>query len=108
MTVVETREMGMSRLAFLTERSWMDHDEKHVWTAHDCNGVRVTTMLPWPTWRRVENVISPSVSCEACGAHYMGRLNRTTDDFHSNAACGLADPLDLNAPWPDEFPRDAS
>lgn len=100
----------MTTLAFLTERSWMDHDDQHVWTAHNCLDDqrvtrRVTTMLPWPAWRRVDNVISPSVHCDACGAHYMGQLSRTVDTFHSNAAHGLADPLDPDAPWPDEFPR---
>jgi len=96
---------NMTSLAFLTERSWMDHDNQHVWTSHDCVNERVTTMLPWPKWRRVDNVISPSIDCKKCGAHYIGHLERTVESFHTNAVNRLCDPLDSDAPWPVEFPR---
>lgn len=89
----------MGTTAFLTERSWVDDDGYHCWTAHDCTDGRVTTMLPYPRWHRVGDQIEPSISCDACGAHYWGKLTRTEDDFRSNAAHGIYDdPLDPTVP----------
>ncbi len=64
----------MGNLAFLTERSWLDADGRHVWTSHDCLHGRVTTMLPHPLWCANGSQVEPSVNCQACGAHYFGEL----------------------------------
>jgi len=63
------------RLAFLSERTWLDRDGQHVWSAHDCADGRETTMLPWPTWYvRDDGSVWPSISCDRCGAHYLSRI----------------------------------
>lgn len=51
-------------------RAWLDGDGRHVWSAHDCRGVREVHMLPWPIWQAIDDgQVSPSYSCDKCGLH---------------------------------------
>ena len=57
-----------------TAEWWADEDGRHAWFAHDCVRERVETMLPFPTWRIVDDQrgsqeVNPSVSCDECGLH---------------------------------------
>jgi hypothetical protein len=69
------------RLGFLSADAWLDSDGYHVWCAHDCAGVRVVSMLPWPTWQsNVERKVCPSFFCEDCGTHVSLEINRRLDE----------------------------
>lgn len=63
-------------VAHVTARCWLDdEDGYHIWTAHDCNGRRNTTMLPHPEWSATaDGRVEPSVNCFDCGAHYFGTI----------------------------------
>lgn len=55
-------------------RAAIDEDGQHVWVEHECNGQTVRDMLPWPTWQKRGDEISPSVNCLACGTHGIAYL----------------------------------
>lgn len=73
-----TENVGQGgRLGFLRTDAWLDDDGQHVWSAHDCLGERVVTMLPWPNWQgTIGGEVRPSFSCERCGTHAFLHLNR--------------------------------
>jgi len=64
---------------FLTAKTWLDDDGRHVWLSHDCKDGQETTMLPYPRWKAVDGKVQPSIMCNDCGLHYFATIGKKPD-----------------------------